>query len=238
VNVPVPAADHVSAATPGRPPGRGHPLLGTRSALVELAPLLRRAVDLDSGVLVRLRGGDAVAAVLRLPFGVLVGRTVPVARLGQDVDLTVRAADLLASLDDWSSLPAARDADWRGAIPPRTAWRRVETVPDHVVRGLVRQGARVLGAAAAAEGLPGAQPRPEIAEALLDSVVITARAERNPTGSPVEVTLGMLTAVTRMAFLPPGSHVALDVCGRWIRVAAEYGSAYLERPGLGLPVLR
>jgi hypothetical protein len=227
-----------SAGTADRTPGVVHPLIAAREALVELVPLLRRAVDLDPGVLVRLRGGDAVAAVLRLPFGVLVGRTVPAAGLGHDVDLTVSAADLLRCLDGRSSLPAPRDAEWRGAIPPRTGWRRVETVPDHVVRGLVRQGARALQDAAARGGLPGGQPRAEVAEALLDSSVITAGNEHDPAGPRVEVTLRVLSVITRMAFLPPGSHVALDMCGRWVRVAAEYGSSYLERPGLSLPVRR
>jgi hypothetical protein len=37
-----------------------------------------------------------------------------------------------------------------------------------------------------------------------------------------------------MGFLPRGSHAAVDVSGRWIRVAAAYGSVYAERPGTGL----
>jgi hypothetical protein len=40
-----------------------------------------------------------------------------------------------------------------------------------------------------------------------------------------------------MGFLPRGSHVHVDVSGRWTRVAAAYGTVYAERPGTGLGVL-
>jgi hypothetical protein len=55
-------------------------------------------------------------------------------------------------------------------------------------------------------------------------------------GLSVEITLRTLSALTRMGFLPRGSHAAIDVAGRWVRVAAAYGSVYAERPGAGLTV--
>jgi hypothetical protein len=227
-----------SAGTADHPGGVVESLVDAREALVELAPLLRRALQLDPAVLVRLRGGGTVAAVLSLPFGVLVGRTVPARGLDPDLDVTVGAADLVGWVDNSSSPPVRRDAEWRGAVPPRTGWRRLETVPDDTVRGLVRQGARAVQAAAAREGVPGAQLRAEVADALLDCVVITAGEDPELTRAPVEVTLRVLSAMTRMGFVPRGSHVGLDVCGRWVRVAAEYGSGYLQRPGSRLPLLR
>jgi hypothetical protein len=95
------------------------------------------------------------------------------------------------------------------------------------VRPLVRAGALTLKEAADREGLPGAQPRAEVADAVLDSVVLTVE-EGN---ARAEVTLRALSALTRMGFLPRGGAVHVDVAGRWIRLAAPYGSVYLERPG-------
>jgi hypothetical protein len=45
------------------------------------------------------------------------------------------------------------------------------------------------------------------------------------------VTLRALSAVTRMGFLQRGGALHVDLAGRWIRLAAAYGSVYLERPG-------
>ena len=66
-----------------------------------------------------------------------------------------------------------------------------------------------------------------MADALLDSVVLTVTGA----GHTVEITLRTLSALTRLGFLPRDSHAAIDVAGRWIRVAAAYGSVYAERPG-------
>jgi hypothetical protein len=44
----------------------------------------------------------------------------------------------------------------------------------------------------------------------------------------------MVSALTRMGFLPRGSHAAVDIAGRWLRVAAEYGSVFAERGGLNI----
>lgn len=227
--------------TPGAGPSIG--LVTVRDALDELAPVLRRAASLDPHTVARIRVADGRAAVLlRLPFAVLVGRTVEVPRDsgavdggavdGGPVDVAVRAAELLAWLDgEAADLPSARDAEWRGGLPPVTGWHRVDMVPDDVIRGLVRSGALTLQQAAERDGIPGAQPRAEVADALLDSVVLTVSGDPGP---QVEITLRLLSALTRMGFLPRGSHASVDVAGRWLRVAAAYGSVYAERPGAGL----
>jgi hypothetical protein len=204
-----------------------------RDVLTELAPVLRRAVTLDPNSFARLRlTGEAAMVLVRLPFGVLVSRTVRTTTARADeLDETVRAAEALAWLDGDRSSPARHDAAWRTGLPPVSGWRRLETVPDTVVRSLVRTGALALKDAAAAEGVPGAQPRAEVADALLDSVVLTVRDDD---GRTAEVTLRALSALTRMGFLPRGGHVYVDAVGRWIRVVAEYGTVYLERPGSGL----
>jgi hypothetical protein len=211
------------------------PIAEASAQLFDTAPLLRRAVSLDPRSLVRVRlRADSVTSFVRLPFNVLVGRTVKVQWDGDEIDSVVVARELLAWLDGAAvKPPTSWDALWRGPIPPGGGWRRVETIPDSVVRNLVRKGASALQEAAQREGVPGSQPRAEVADALLDSVVVTAQAG----GLRAEVTLRTLSALTRMAFMPPGSRAAIDVSGRWLRVAAEYGSVYAERRGSGLTVL-
>jgi len=209
------------------------------SELTGLMPLARRVAALDpNGVLrIRLDAGSA-AGYARLPFGVLVGRTVRVTWAGLPVDCVVRAGDLVGWLDGRTDEPPLRrDLEWRGALPPVTGWRRVERVPDTVVRDVVRKGAATFREAAEREGVQlgrrGVQPRAEVADALLDSVVLTAVDGT----ARAEVTLRTVSALTRMGFLPDGSHVAIDVCGRWSRVAAEFGSVYVERPGFALGIV-
>lgn len=205
----------------------------TREDVVELAPVLRRAVTLDTTGLARVRASrQEVSVLVRLPFGVLVARTLAADRSGGPFDATVQASELLGWLDgDDSVIPVRRDAEWRTGLPPAIGWQRIDTVPDEVVRGVVLAGVQALTAAASRAGAPGARPRTKVTAAVLDSVVLTVGAEGRP---PAEITLGALSAVTRMGFLPRGSHIAVDTAGRWVRVAAEYGSVYTERAGLGL----
>jgi hypothetical protein len=221
----------------------------TRAHLAELAPVLRRAASLDPGGLARVRAANGQLSVLvRLPFDVLVARTIAVPPAAEAVlDATMRTAELLGWLDDEGdgAAPQRHDSEWRSGLPPARGWQRIDTVPEDVVRGLVRSGASALEDAAAREGVPGAQPRPEVADALLDSVVLTVSADADAdadadtdTGGPgTPVTLRVLSALTRMGFAPPGSRVAVDVAGRWTRVVGQYGSVYAERPGLGLQLL-
>jgi hypothetical protein len=209
-----------------------------RAGLDELAPLLRRAVDQDPRGLARLRLADESATVLvRLPFAVLVSRTVRTAARDAALDLTTRAVELLAWLDaepgHAAAQPPARDLEWRSGLPPSSGWRRVEEVPDTVIRPLVRSGALVLKEAAQREGVLGAQPRTEVADALLDSVVLTATDGE----VTAEVTLRTVSALTRMGFLPRGGRAYIDVAGRWVRLVGEYGTVFLEKPGQSLGLL-
>ena len=200
-----------------------------------VAPLARRVAALDPRGLLRIRlDGSVAAAYARLPFGVLVGRTIRVAWAGAGIEWVVRASELTRWLDgDADEPPLRRDLEWRGALPPEVGWRRVETVPDGIVRDVVRKGAATFRQAATREGVPRAQPRAEVADALLDSVVLSARAG----DLHAEITLRAMSALTRMGFLPRESYVAVDVCGRWSRLAAEYGSVYAERPGMALGIV-
>jgi hypothetical protein len=206
-----------------------------RVALAELAPVLRRAITLDPRGLARLRfAGESAGVLVRLPFGVLVSRTVESPARPEPLDLTARAVDLIAWLDagqDDVPEPERRDLEWRTGVPPATGWHRIETVPDDVIRNLVRTGAAALKEAAAREGVPGAEPRAEVTDALLDSVVLTVSDD---TGAQAEVTLRAVSALTRMGFVPRAGDVHVDIAGRWVRVVAEYGTVHLERPGQAL----
>lgn len=182
--------------------------------LADFVPLAERAVSVDADSLIRFRAAEqAVAGFVRLPYDVLAGRTVAAEPAGA-FDVTVAAADFLHWMDRTGPVPAGRDAHWLSALPPRLGWRRVDVVPDSVVRDRVRSGALLAGGATSRQGQ----------ESLLASVVLTAVADG---GSPeVQVRLGALTALTRMGFLPRGGEAAIDIAPGWVRVAAGYGSTY------------
>lgn len=216
-----------------------------RGALGELVPLLRRAAGLDAACLGRLRHDGAISTLfVQLPFRVLVSRavrTVP----AEPVDVTVRAAELLRWVEqdgaeqDGGAPPVPRDAEWRGALPPPAGWRRVDSVPDDVVRDLVRSGAVALREAAEREaaqreGGSGARPRAAVADALLDAVVLTVTEPAADLAAAI--TLRTLSALTRMGFLARNSHADVDRAARWTRVSGRYGSVYAQQPG-GLTVL-
>jgi len=205
--------------------------------LTEIAPLLRRMVALNPSIVVRIRRqGTRLTAVVQTPFDVLAARSIALDTDTARLDLTLSAAETLAWLDGEGPAPSARDADWRGALPPETGWQRVDQVPDDVIRSLVRAGALTLKEAADREGVPGATPRAEVADVLLDSVVLTVSQDGGPLTA--EVTLRVLSALTRLGFLPRDSHAVVDRAGRWVRVAAAYGTVYAEASPSGLTVVR
>lgn len=210
-------------------------MLGEREGLRDFAPLAERALSVADDALIRFRSYQGrIGGFVRLPFEVLAGRTIEAAGAGRTgtadrgdenaglvtgsagaADVTVDARQFLTWLDDGGDEPARADAHWLSALPPRTGWRRVEIVPDTAIREVVRSGALL---AQGADTRPGQQ-------ALLDSIVLTAHAESGP---PVQVPLGVLSALTRMGFLPRDGQAAVDTAAGWIRVAAAYGSTYVS----------
>ena len=215
-------------------------LVGAAEA-ADLGSFLGRVVALDPAAVVRLRSvGERVTAYARLPFGVLVSRTVGGA--GDPADVTVGAGDLLAALDparpgspgrESSSRgevlavgwPGRRDVDWRAALPPVDGWVRLDSVPGDVVRGLVRAGRETLRAvpagAAAAAG-----------ESLLDHESLTVTGA----GRTAVLPLRVLGSLTRMGFVGAGVEpVVVSVAAGWTRLAGPYGSAYQHTvPGLAI----
>ncbi|MBI1759399.1 MAG: hypothetical protein HYR62_09270 [Actinobacteria bacterium] len=207
---------------------------------LDLAAFCGRLARLDPGSLVRLTAvGDRLTGYARLPWQVLVSRTVHrVPAAGVDVtvvDVTVAVADMLAATGTPAPLRlgpgAVRDGEWRGTLPPTAGWRRIEVVPVPAIDGAVR---------AAVATYDGARGRPDadvVAATVLDHAALTASDGQ----VSVVLPMGALYAAQRMAFLgpdPSGSAVACAVSrsGPWARLAAPYGSVYHRQdPG---PVLR
>lgn len=206
--------------------------------LVEIVPLLRRMAELDPKIVVRVRRrAGQISAIVRTPFDVLAARSVASESAGEPLDVTLSAVEAIAWIDgDIPEQPTARDAEWRWPVPPESGWQRIDQVPDTVIRQLVRAGALTLKEAAVREGVPGATPRAEVSDALLDSIVLTVTADETP--ATAEVTLRVLSALTRLGFLARDSHAAVDRAGRWVRVVGSYGTVYREAAPLGLSVVR
>ncbi|HEU5271534.1 MAG TPA: hypothetical protein VFU36_16520 [Jatrophihabitans sp.] len=186
--------------------------------LADFVPMAERAVSADPETLIRLRGlvgdgGSVVAGYVRLPYDVLAGRTIA-AELAEPFDLTLTAADFLSWQAESGAEPSRQDARWLTGLPPRAGWQRIEVVPDKAIRAVVRSGALLAREASSRSGQ----------QALLGAIVLTASSE----GRSVDVPLGPLSALTRMGFLPRGGEAAVDVAPGWIRVAAAYGSTYVN----------
>ena len=184
--------------------------------LADFIPLAERAVSIEAAAMIRFRATEqTVAGFVRLPYEVLAGRTLETQPAGT-FDTTVAAADFLRWAEQSGPPPAGKDAHWLSALPPRRGWRRIEVVPDSVIRNLIRSGAEL------AAGATSRQSQ----ESLLASVVLTATGDGS--GQPVQVRLGALSALTRMGFLPRNSEAAIDAGPGWVRIAAAYGSTYVS----------
>ncbi|HEY7101562.1 MAG TPA: hypothetical protein VH573_07980 [Mycobacteriales bacterium] len=195
----------------------------------DLASFLGRLVALDPAAVVRLRSAAArITAYARLPFGVLVSRTV--AGDADPGDVTVGAGDLLTALDrvsgpDAMAWPARREMDWRAALPPADGWVRLDAVPGDVVLKLVRAGREALRAVPAGAATAAG-------ESLLDHESLTVTGA----GRTAVLPLRVLGSLTRMGFLGDGGEpVVVSVAAGWTRLAGAYGSAYQHTaPGLTL----
>lgn len=193
----------------------------------DLGAFLARLVRIEPTAVVRLRrAGDHTVLWGRLPWAVLVSRTV--AGAGPDDDATVSAAELLSEVErGGAGWPTRRDAAWRWPLPP-PAGRVVETMPAAELRRIATAAAGTLREAAT-QGVAG-RPVAEraVRDALLDHVAIVVTTG----GSRVEVPQRLVQGVARMGFLGRSdatgeSTVRVHVAGRWIGLAAPYGAAWL-----------
>lgn len=202
----------------------------------DLDAFLARLVRLDPAALVRLRvAGQGCALWGRVPWGVLVSRTVAISSVGTAVtdDLTVRAADWLAAGGGDVSGLERLDARWRTPLPGG-AVRVLETVPSSVLRGLGEAAARTLRETEAG-GVGGrAVGARALRDALLDHVAIVVTTDEGPGGGAlrIDVPQRLVQAVVRMGFLGAGDDPARVIhSGGWIGVAAPFGVAWWRRPG-------
>jgi hypothetical protein len=191
------------------------------SSLADARAFVARAVRLDPGALVRLRPAGQGAVVLwsRLPWGVLVSRSVRGAVAG---DRTVLGSDLLTRLD--ADLPASRDTDWRWSIPSG-AGEVVERIPGADVLRIGVAAAQTVRTAAA-EGIAGrAVGSRMLRDALLDHVPIVITTDG---GARIPVSQRLVQAVVRMGFTKgaAGDFVDVRISGPWTALACSYGSAW------------
>lgn len=187
-----------------------------------------RLTRLDPAALVRLRPGAQpghTAVWARLPWGVLVTRQV--AGPAPD-DMTIAAADLLA--DGHGTPPRRRDGQWRGALPPEQAVA-LEQIPTPRVRDVAAAAAGTLRQVTT-QGLAGRPVGARVLrEALLDHVAVKVHVE----GERLEVSQRLVQAVAQMGFLGDDESVVRVLrSGRWVGLAATYGTAWLPPPTLSL----
>jgi hypothetical protein len=202
--------------------------------LADIGPFLGRLVRLDPAALVRLRwaGTDRVTVWGRVPWQVLVCRTVPVAAAQPStVDTTVPAAALLDGLGaDPPRLPSSRDEQWRWALPGSPG-RAVESVP---VAELLRLGAAAAATLRSGTGRVGERM---LRDALLDHVAIVVRAD----DIRVEVKQALVQAMLRMGFVTEGVQGTITVrtLGDWVALEADVGGAWLQNQAMfAISILR
>jgi hypothetical protein len=199
---------------------------------------LARLIRLDPSALVRLRPivpsdrpapaggpGGVVALWGQLPFDVLATRLVAGSVAG---DTTVRAGELLAALPG-GPLPARRDADWRGALPPAGEPPLVESVPVEAVRAIAGSAATTLRDAA---GRGTGERR--VRDAILDHIAITLSSDGATSSRAVEVPTRVVTGLARMGFLGV-EPVRFRADRGWLCAQATYGAVWFRRAtGLAL----
>jgi hypothetical protein len=195
-----------------------------------VGPFLGRLIRLDRAAPVRLRPAGSGAVILwgRVPWGVLVCRTVPGS---STVDLTVPAAELLDAVDTGRpGLPPARDSLWRWALPGSSG-TPVESVP---AADLLRLGAAAASALRSGAGRLGERM---LRDTLLDHVAIEVLAGT----ARVEVRQGMVQAMLRMGFVTEGGQpmVTVRTLSDWVGLETAAGQVWVQnRANLLLRIVR
>ena len=199
---------------------------------------LARLLRLGDDAVVRLRERPAPPELPQLtvwaqPVGVIVSRQLR-GRV-EPADRSVRAAELLSALEAVPVpaagepaptgprpvlLPAARDQDWRGWLPPPQGWLMLDVVPVRVLAELAERSADAVRTA----------PDPVRAgEAMLDQPAL--RVSR--LDEEVTLPLRAVTVLDRMGFLGPAggpADIVRVTCTRtWTRVVARHGTIYVRR---------
>ncbi|GAB3084940.1 hypothetical protein [Corynebacterium aquatimens] len=221
-----------------------------------LRALLARALHLDSAAYARLSqlenlSQPAVDVFVSTPFeciasrriigtvsrdGAVVPASLLAERLSQEPEIFsedhVGESRVGGSQVDGSQLRIGRsqDAQWIGALPPKTGFLEREIVPVTAVRQLADQGRALARQFSGPMGPP---------KSLLNQVVLTV-SDDGPGRGEVDIPMRMVFACTSLGLIPgPGApqsvprHLRVSTCGRWIRLDAPYGSVY-HTPQLSL----
>jgi hypothetical protein len=203
------------------------------SGAADAGAFLSRLVRVDQGAVVRLRpdGSDRVALWARLPWDVLVTRTVA-GSVGRDS--TVDAGALLAAVAEGRAvLPPRRDEQWRWPLPP-SGGAVVESLPATQLRVLGVAAERTVREAAGSLG------ERLLRDAVLDHVAIVIENDMSKAtveiDQRVEVPQRLVQAVVRMGFVRAVASddeptVRVLTAGRFVGLAAEYGVAWYGRTG-------
>lgn len=209
-----------------------------------LRALVERALALDTTGSARFStfdanpGTPAVDVFVTTPFSCVASRRVmgEASRDGavvslQDLRDALAAGDASAETARPLEIGPARDANWLGALPPKSGFTERDIVPVNVVRDLADQGRRLARQFSGPMGPP---------RSLLEQIVLTADAEETA-GPAVNVPMRMIFTCTSLGLIPgPGApveiprHLRVSTAGRWIRLDAPFGSVYYTSGGINL----
>lgn len=220
--------------------------LTLESGAAGLKALVERALHLEATGSARFSTldptphGPAVDVFVTTPFGCVASRRVAgqASRDGAVVsllDLRDALAKAVGEGDASGAGPVeigpARDANWLGALPPKSGYTERDIVPVNVVRDLADQGRRLARQFSGPMGPP---------RSLLEQIVLTADTDETG-GAPVDVPMRMIFTCTSLGLIPgPGApveiprHLRVSTAGRWIRLDAPFGSVYYTSGGINL----
>ncbi|MEE1785382.1 hypothetical protein PUR71_21070 [Streptomyces sp. SP17BM10] len=220
----------------------------------DLSAFLVRLLRFDKAASVRLQavapapavgeaGGDGVLAVFgRLPLGgsgALAIRTARLTGLGEPVDRTVSAGQLLDAVDAQTgavALPApVTGPAWAGLLPPRTGWRPVGEPAVARVYPELMAGVREFRERS--EAVPAHHRSRAVLDELADEIW------SRPVAALPELPLRAVHAAYVIGFLKPDAPLTVHRAGGWLRLSAPAGSVAVRTAaapgaGLGLSPLR
>lgn len=204
------------------------------SAMRRAAAVMKRALVMDPGALVRLGavGERSTDLFISTPLGCVASVRVPGQAGGTGT--VAYASDALEAIVAFEpgqqtlDLGADMDLMWVGSPPPQQGFELIDTVPGDVVRGL--------HADMATENEANSGPM-GIARSLLEQQVLTVQRGNDATAS-VALEGRTIAALGGLRLVPePGEklrdydYVRVSASGSWIRVDALVGSVYAPRPG-------
>ncbi|MQS14349.1 hypothetical protein F7Q99_19275 [Streptomyces kaniharaensis] len=208
----------------------------------DLAAFLLRLLRFDKAAAVRCQAvapveGNGVLAVFgRLPLGgsgALAIRTARLTGLGEPVDRTVSAGQLLDGVDGEAgtvTLPAqVTGPAWAGLLPPRTGWRPVGEPPVAEVYPELMAGVREFRERS--EAIPEHHRTRAVLDRLADEIW------SRPVSALPDLPLRAVHAAYVIGFLKPGAPLTVHRAGGWLRLSAPAGSVAVRTaaaPGAGL----